>query len=153
MEVKTMSINLSKARASATPKAKGGALRITHRKSGDLLKISPEILRKLNVGKEAFGKSGKGISIFFLDDAVVIGKDLGDGYQTLSGDLDYPEVYSSFVGQEVCTMLGKELAMNKTISFPDVTYDQLEGSGEPVAVVNINEYSCAADALIEKEDN
>lgn len=148
-----MSINLKNARASSTPKAKGGALRITHRKSGDLLKISSEILRKLNIGKEAFGKSGKGISIFFLDDAVVIGKDLGDGYQTLSGDLDYPEIYSSFVGQEVCAMLGKELVMNKTISFPNVTYDEIEGSEEIVAVISITEYSCAADALTEKEDN
>lgn len=147
-----MSINLSKARASATPKAKGGALRITHRKSGDLLKISPEILRKLNVGKEAFGKSGKGISIFFLDDAVVLGKDLGAGYQTLSGDLDYPELYSSFVGQEIYAMLGKELAINKTIAFTNVNYDVLEGSEEPVAVVSIAEYSCSDDALVERAE-
>lgn len=142
---------ISNARAVTSSTRKGNSIiRYTHRKGGDILKINPNILPKINVSKNDFGKAGKGISVFFneTDKQLLLCSAVGEGVQTLSGNPDSPEIYCSAIGTGIMDIIGKTVKVNKTVSFDSVAYVNDSDADVLVAVIDLTKYSAAEDAFV-----
>lgn len=140
------------------------AMRIVQRKTGCLVKLSKDILPKINVGEEAFPQNdgneiilGDGIIIFFQNEGnemvitkateeVMVATDT-QPYK-ITGSLEYPEIYSSMLGKQIMNFVGKKLKNNKTLKFTKVTYEEDEEIHQKFAIIDLNENEASSDAFL-----
>ena len=128
------------------------AVRIIRTASGSQLKLGKAMLNKLGITKEHYGANGKGIVIGHNKDnkKLYISNDESkkDNTYSLSGSENNPKVYSSSLAHTVESIIGKEIAMNKTIVFPDAKIDTSEDGNEVVVIINLLKYTASPEAFV-----
>lgn len=128
------------------------AVRIIRTASGYQLKLGKAMLNKLGITKENYGADGKGIVIGHnkYNKELYISNDESnkDNTYSLSGSENNPKVYSSALAHTVESIIGKEIAMNKTIVFPDSKIDMSEDGKEVVVIINLLKYTASPEAFV-----
>lgn len=106
------------------------AVRVTKTQNGHRIKLSKEIIEKMSITEDYYGKDGKGLDVAFDEEAkkvVFIKEEIGYSRFRLSGNIQGESIiYSSDIGNIIENMIGKEIPLNKTIASKEVSFSTEE---------------------------
>ena len=149
-----MVVNLNNVIAvTESAKGSGSSFAVTNTTQGFRNRIPMKVLEYLEITQEEFRLKEARLSFYFLETNLLICKSKGGEGLNISGSYTSPKVYSSALGKQVMAVLGKEIEVNKTVSFYSMSEDKIEDSGEKIIVIDLTAYNSNADTFVTQMPN